>query len=161
MMGAMVWCGLDPGLSGACAFIGPDGLGAAVYPMPLMCVDGQDELDSGALRELLEAHNPSVVAIEKVQGFGGPSGAFKLGQNYGGMIVTALAGRFRMERARPQTWQRLMLPGVHGRDALKAASVARAKAEFPTISFKKSGRTSDHDIADALLIAAWARAQFP
>src|SRR4051812_25662236 len=117
------WLGIDPGLSGALAFIGEDGSGASVYPMPLMCHEGQDELDALAFEDLLAAHDPRLVAIERVQGFGGPSGAAKLGQSLGGLIVTAILGRFRLERVRPQAWQRVMLPGVHGRDNLKTASV--------------------------------------
>lgn len=156
----MIWAGCDPGLSGALAFIGEDGLNASVYPMPLRCEDGQDELDSMALIELLEHHNPRLVALEKVQGFGGPSGAFKLGQNVGGVVTSTLTKRFRLERVRPQTWQRIMIPGVKGREALKEASVAKAKSLFPTVIFQRSGRTKPDDIADALLIAAWARLTF-
>jgi Holliday junction resolvasome RuvABC endonuclease subunit len=157
----VIWCGIDPGLSGCVAFIGDNGLGASIYPMPLIEHDGQDELDSGALADLLEAHDPRLVALERVAGFGGCSSAFKLGQSFGGVIVTTLSQRFRLERVRPQAWQRVMLPGVHGRDNLKTASVAKAKALFPTVVFKKQGRTKPDDMADALLIAAWARGMFP
>lgn len=156
----MLWCGIDPGLSGAVAFIGDDGLGARVYPMPLVEVDGQDELDCHSLRDLLESMDPRLVCIERPQGFGGCSSAFKLGQNLGGVIVSVLSSRFRLERVRPQAWQRSMLPGVHGRDALKSASVAKAKAMFPTVLFVRHGRTKADDLADALLIAAYARAEF-
>ncbi len=155
------WLGIDPGLSGALAFIGEDGLGAQVYPMPLMEVEGQDELDSETLTDILAEHDPRVVALERVQGFGGCSSAFKLGQNFGGLIVAALSGRFRLERVKPQTWQRKMLPGIHGREELKRASVAKAKSLFSTVSFAKQGRTKDDDVADALLIAAYARETFP
>ncbi len=152
-----IWAGLDPGLSGAVAFIGTTGLGAAVYPMPLRCVDDQDELDSDALVALLESHNPCLVCTERPQGFGGCSASFKLGMNLGGLIVATISARFRLLRVRPQTWQRAILPGVHGRSDLKAASVTLAKSRFPTVRFTKRGRTSDHDIADALLVAMWAR----
>jgi Holliday junction resolvasome RuvABC endonuclease subunit len=156
----VIWAGIDPGLSGAIAFIGDNGLGASVYPMPLVEVDGQDELDSDNLVNFLNSHNPALVCIERPQGFGGCSSAFKLGQNLGGVLVSVLSARFRLERVRPQAWQRVMLPGIHGRDELKRASVAKAKALFPTVSFARSGRTKADDIADALLIAAWARAEW-
>lgn len=155
------WLGIDPGLSGALAFIGDNGLGAQVFPMPLMEVDGQDELNSEALVTLLEDINPRIVTIERPQGFGGCSAAFKLGQNLGGVIVAVISARFHVERVRPQTWQRVMLPGVHGRDDLKRASVAKAKAWFPDVAFVKLGRTKPDDIADALLIAAYARQTWP
>jgi Holliday junction resolvasome RuvABC endonuclease subunit len=154
------WCGIDPGLSGAIAFIGPTGLGAHVYPMPLVDVGGQDELDNGLFEQYLESHSPDLVCTERPQGFGGCSAAFKLGQNLGGLIVATLSAHFRLERVRPQTWQAIMLPGIHGRDNLKRASVARAKALFPTVKFHKHGRTKPDDLADALLIAAYARLTF-
>jgi Holliday junction resolvasome RuvABC endonuclease subunit len=156
-----IWCGIDVGLSGAVAFIRDSGLGAMVYPMPLVEFDGQDEVDGDSLMDLLESMNPRLVAIERIQGFGGCSAASKLGQAYGTLITSTLARRFRLERVRPQKWQGAMLPGIHGRDELKRASVAKAKALFPTVVFKKSGRTKPDDIADALLIAAWARQAFP
>jgi Holliday junction resolvasome RuvABC endonuclease subunit len=155
-----VWLGIDPGLSGALAFIGDDGLGAKVYPMPLMGVDGQDELDSDSLIDLIQSHDPRLVTVERPQGFGGCSSAFKLGQNLGGLIVSVLSARYRLERVRPQTWQRVMLEGIHGRDSLKRASVSKAKALFPTVCFAKQDRTKPDDIADALLIAAYGRAEF-
>ena len=76
------------------------------------------------------------------------------------MIVTALAARFRLERVKPQAWQRVMLPGIHGREDLKRASVALAKSLFPTVSLARQGRTKPDDFADALLIAAYARKVF-
>ncbi len=155
-----IWCGIDPGLSGALAFISANGLGAVTFPMPLVEVDGQDELDSAALTALLEEMAPRLVCVERPQGFGGCSASFKLGQNLGGLIVTALAARFRLERVRPQAWQRVMLPGIHGRENLKRASVAKAKALFPTGPLVGSGRTKPDDLADALLIAAYARLTF-
>ncbi len=151
------WLGIDAGISGACAFIGLNGLGAKVHPIPLRDYEGQDEVDGEALAELLEEYRPRLVCLEKVQGFGGCSSAFKLGQSVGSVITTTLAGRFRLERVSPQKWQRALLPGVHGRADLKRASVALAKSRFPTVCFNKQGRTSDHDIADALCLALWAR----
>ncbi len=156
-----VWLGIDAGISGACAFIGENGLGAKVFPIPLRDHEGQDEVDGEALAELLEEYRPRLVCLEKVQGFGGCSSAFKLGQSVGSVITTTLAGRFRLERVSPQKWQRSMLPEIHGRDALKRASVSKAKALFPTVCFAKEGRTKPDDIADALLIAAYARECWP
>ncbi len=128
--------------------------------MPLIEVGGQDELDSETLRDLLEDHKPALVCLERVQGFGGCSSAFKLGQNLGGVIVTAISARYRLERVRPTTWQAAMLPGIHGRDNLKSASVAKCKALFPTCPLTREGRTKPDDKADALLIAAYASLTF-
>lgn len=157
----MIWCGCDAGLSGAIAFIHESGLGAHVYPAPLHDVHGQDEVDTLAVGELLETWTPRVVVVEHVNGFGGASSAFKLGASYSAVTGAARWGRFRLELVRPQAWQRAMLPGIHGREELKRASVATAKALFPTVALTRQGRTKPDDFADALLIAAWARSQFP
>lgn len=156
----MIWAGVDAGLSGAIAFIHESGLGAHVYPTPLHDVHGQDEVDTLAVGELLETWAPRLVAVEHVNGFGGASSAFTLGASYSAVTGAARWGRFRLELVRPQAWQRSMLPNVHGRDALKAASVAKAKALFPTVNFSRQGRTKPDDFADALLIAAWARQEW-
>jgi Holliday junction resolvasome RuvABC endonuclease subunit len=156
-----LWLGIDPGLSGACAFIGDNGESPMVYPLPILETDhGQDELDGDALRDLLESFDPRLVCMELVQGFGGCSSAFKLGQSVGTLVTTILGSRFRLERVRPAKWQSVMLPGVHGRENLKRASVAKAKALFPTCPLVRDGRCKPDDKSDALLIAAYARQEF-
>ncbi len=152
-----VWAGVDCGLSGAVAFIRDNGLGAVAYPIPLIDVSGQDEVDPIALGELFAMHNPRAVGVEHVSGFAGASSAFKLGGSYAMAVGTALWGRYRLERVRPIRWQTAMLPGIHGREALKSASVARAKALYPTVNFSKQGRTKPDDLADALLLATYIR----
>lgn len=46
-------------------------------------------------------------------------------------------------------WQSEMLPGVEGSDELKAASLAYGKKHFPELKYKKD--------ADSLLMALWAK----
>ncbi len=128
--------------------------------MPTIDVCGQDEVDTLAVGALLEEFNPRLLVIELVNGFGRASSAFKLGGAYSAASGAARWARFRLERCRPQAWQRRFLPDVHGRDALKRASVTLAKSRFPTVNFKKQGRTSDHDKADALLLALYGREVF-
>jgi Holliday junction resolvasome RuvABC endonuclease subunit len=155
----MIYAGCDPGLSGALAFLG--GERPLVYPLPIIETDhGQDELDSEGLRDLLESFDPRLVVMELVQGFGGCSSAFKLGQSVGTLITTIMGGRFRLERVRPPKWQAKMLPGVHGRENLKRASVARAKALWPTLALTREGRCKPDDKADALLMAEYGRLEF-
>ncbi len=154
----MIYAGVDCGLSGAIAFIHEDGgIGACAYPVPLHDVSGQDEVDPLALEDLFESWNPRAIGVEHVSGFGGAGSAFKLGGTYAMAVGAALWGRYRLERVRPQRWQAALLPGVHGRDALKSASVARAKALYPTVNFSRQGRTKPDDLADALMIATWVR----
>lgn len=155
----MRYAGIDPGLSGALACVGPDIVGGACV-IPLRTVpgpDGQDELDATWLRSELDRLSPRVVALERVQGFGGVSSAFKLGQSYGTIITTVLSLRIRLVRVRPQTWQAFELPGIDGRDELKKASVARVRREYPELPLKKAGRCKPDDQSDAILLAHYCR----
>lgn len=154
----MRYAGIDPGLSGALACVGPGGFASVTPLRTVLGPDGlQDELDGEWLREELDRLCPFVVALERVQGFGGVSSAFKLGQSYGTIVTTVLSLRIRLVRVRPQTWQAKMLPGVDGREALKRASVARARALFSPLELKKTGRCKPDDKADALLLAEYCR----
>ena len=58
-------------------------------------------------------------------------------------------------RVNPKDWQRIALPGVKGREALKAASIKMAGERFPGLNLlptKRCRKPSDH-ISDAAHIA--------
>ena len=58
-------------------------------------------------------------------------------------------------RVYSRTWQRIALPGVRGREALKAASIKVAETRFPGLSLlptKRCRKKSDH-LSDAAHIA--------
>lgn len=158
---APIYAGIDPGLSGAIAFVSADGLVASTV---FQLVDGPSiglrELDTAWLSAILEEYNPRLVCLEQVQGFGWASSSFKLGQTYGGIICTTLSGRFRLERVRPQTWQREVFKTntLDGRDT-KALSISYCRARWPGISLgeKRKGGKANHNLADALCLAEYAR----
>ncbi len=158
--------GVDPGLSGAIAFL--DTVAnriVAVYDLPLCdSPAGQAELDQELFAEVLERHNPRLVVLEHVQGFGGVSSAFKLGQCYGSIIVQTLASRFRLERVRPQVWQGTIFP-LHLDPSdydTKAASIFAATQAHPEADLKRGPRSRkpDHNRADAVCLAMFGRRAF-
>jgi Holliday junction resolvasome RuvABC endonuclease subunit len=157
------WCGIDPGLSGAIAFL-PEKGDPVAYPLPLMETDhGQREVDGCALISLLEDFLPSVVMIELIQGFGGASSACKLGQAYGSAIVATLSSRIRLERVRPQAWQKAVLGLTSGkRNDTKAASIAFVRDTYPKVSLRNaiSRVKTCHNIADAVCLAHYARSLY-
>ncbi len=149
--------GCDPGLSGSIAFwSGPDST-PLVYDLPLC--DDYREVDGVALLGLLNDFSPRLVMLELVQGFRGASAAFKLGQSYGTIIVATLSARIRLERVRPQTWQKAILGTNSGnRRDTKAASVAHVRAAFPKADLRRPGVRYDHNRADAICLAEYAHA---
>lgn len=149
-----IWCGIDPGLSGAIALIGN---GSLVAACPFRLIDGPGhltrELDTAWLAEVLEEYNPRIVMLELVQGFKGASASFKFGQSYGSIITTTLAARFRLERVRPQAWQKAIL-GEDIEDT-KKASIAFAEANWPGVC--RINRKLNHNVSDSLCLAEFAR----
>lgn len=155
--------GCDPGLSGACAALDETtNQIIAVYDMPLLTPDctGQAELNSDAFAEILERHDPRLIMLELVQGFGYASSGFKLGASYGGIIVRAAASRFRLERVRPRTWQKL-LPRVMLGDDTKAASIDWATKQHPEANLIRRGKKPCHDRADAVNLAVFGSLTYP
>lgn len=139
------WAGIDPGRSGAVAVT--NGEGSDTHPLQL---EDDGELDAQWLEGWLERFSPRLVTLEQVQGFGGVSSAFKLGASYGAIIVTVLSARYRLERVRPQAWQKKLL-GDDIKDT-KAASVAWCNEHM-----NRTFRKRDHNEADALCLAEYGR----
>ena len=158
-----VVAGIDPGLSGAIAFLDEcSNRLAGVYDLPLIeGPDGCRNLDERAFEALLEKHCPRLVVMEHVQGFGGVSSAFKLGATFGALICCVRGRRFRLEFVRPQTWQASIL-GCTDRNATKPASILVAALIAPAAALiRGKGRKPDHNRADAINIARYASRAYP
>ena len=58
-------------------------------------------------------------------------------------------------RIKAKAWQKIMLTGMRGRAALKAASIAQARQLFPSVTFKRTQRcrTYSDGMTDSALIA--------
>ncbi len=139
--------GIDPGLSGALALIGPDGLN--VVDMPTI----EGRVDAYALTALLAEAGPvDRVAIERAQAYPGMgvSSAFNYGLSYG-LILGVLAALERpVVHVAPSVWTKALHVGAD-KDAHRRRCMDRWPAHAQTWARKK-----DDGRADAALIALWA-----
>ena len=140
-----IYIGIDPGKSGAIAFVPETG-----KPWTVKC----SETDKDISDSFLEIEHEELYAcIEKVgpgvfgAGKMGSKSAFTFGASFGGLLMLLTCHRVRYNRVLPRTWQTAM-QCMTGGD--KNVSKRRAQELFPEIKIT-------HAIADALLIAEYAR----
>ena len=86
-----------------------------------------------------------------------------IGMNYGRIFAIAELLHIPIEIVRPQVWQKVMLPGIKGRDNLKPAGIDLVHKLYPD-RLPKLGKTDRskkyHDgCADAILIGEWYKKQ--
>jgi len=155
--------GADPGLSGAIAVIQYSGQAIAILPMP---VSGK-EVDVATIVEWLTYRTTlklqGVVAyIEKVSSRPGQGvvSVFKFG-----FVTGILHGIFRtlgipLYTVTPQAWKKEILAGT---DKSKQASIDYVLRAYPNVKLfrTKRSRTYDHNMADALCIAEYAKRKYP
>ena len=162
-----IYCGIDPGKTGAIAFIREDRSIFDVYgerwvfDMPVeyyspkrtrISVSGVENIlfDMYGLRTLC--------AIEKQAAMPGQgvTSVFSLGDSFG--LLRALAGVAYDEvvEVAPRTWQKKINRPSTGDS--KADSLAMARELFP--DYDGLSRKKDHNRADALLLAVYARIMF-
>jgi len=143
----MLVVGVDPGLSGAIAWV-LDGKLLDAVDMPIM--DGR--VDAAALADLVLAHgSPQVVVVEKVASMPGQGvvSTFKFGQSYGTLLGVFGALKLSLVHVTPRKWK-----GSMGLSSDKEMARARAIDTWPELCdlFK---RKKDHGRAEASLIALW------
>lgn len=152
----MIVCGIDPGLSGAVAFIWPGG--EAVHDMPVLEITRggkrKPEVDARAMMRVFEAMPPAAVFIEQVGGMPGdsPASAFQFGRAAGIAEACAKLAGARFEMVAPHVWKRTM--GLI--KTAKDDSRALAQNLFPGMADGLTRRRDDGR-AEALLIAEWGR----
>lgn len=162
--------GTDPGLSGACAVLGPRGL-QAVFDLPTMPIPGvgpkalvQRKIDGRAFCALLLQHCPATegrptFVIEAVSTMGGANNAVQtqgsLLRSLGALETVAECLRWPVVYAPPQTWKRhfgLIDPNLKDA-ARKAQALAVARRLYPDC--EDIERAKDHNRAEAMLLARW------
>lgn len=144
--------GIDPGLQGGIAIIGPE---CIAEPMPLMT--GGKRVCVETIRKIVQAHDPSLVAVEEQRSFGqGRQSAFTSGRNYQAILtVLELFGAPHLVVA-PSLWKSVL----RGTKRDKAAAIEFVHRRYPWVDLKPGKCRKDHDgIADAVCIAEWARGQ--
>lgn len=146
--------GLDPGVTGALAFVHSDAPGrAAVYDMPT--ADG--EVDVKALFKLIADHAPGLAYVERVNAMPGggerkmgATSAFNFGQAYAAARAAVTLANVPTLLVTPAAWKRAAgLPGgVDGKEAARAMALRL----FPACA-GHFARKKDHNRAEAALIA--------
>jgi len=156
--------GIDPGASGAIVTLRGTEHKSTV-PMPTMLNgQGRQVLDLSEIGRLFRWFGTlrAFLAIEQLQPMpmdkGGTLANYARGRSLGVLEAFCVAYQIRYQLVRPQVWQKEMLGGVEGQDT-KARSIIAARRLFPTVSLLRTKRSkkSDDGIADALLIAEYAR----
>ena len=154
-----VCIGVDPGVSGALAFLACDtGLVIEVADMPLYEGPHDREVDTRALGELLNKYHARSITIEDVWGRPGNSAKSltTFCKAYGALLGTLWYCRLPFVRVTPQKWQGPMfaLAGLTEQHDTKLSSVFAAGYLHPEAQLiRGKGRKPDHNRSDSVLIA--------
>lgn len=145
--------GIDPGLSGAVAFV-PDSGAARVVDMPTAPYSKtgfvKRALDLEALARLLEPYAGSArVYLERVSAFPGQGvgSMFSLGMSYWGAAGAAVAAGLPVTLVEPKAWK-----AYFGLTKDKGEALTLARRLFPGAELHLA---KHHNRAEALLIAAY------
>ncbi|RYF46534.1 MAG: hypothetical protein EOO27_39190 [Comamonadaceae bacterium] len=168
----MMFVGIDPGLTGACAVVGPQGL-RGVFDLPTMPIPGvgpkamvQRKIDGRAFcNELLRLcpageAKPTIV-IEAVGTMGGANNAVQtqgsLLRSLGALETVAECLRLPVLYVSPQTWKRRygLIDSKLSLKDRKAKAMDAARSCFPACT--DIARAKDHNRAEAILIARYAQ----
>lgn len=171
----MLIVGCDPGLSGALAVLGPQGL-IGVYDLPTMQIPSvgpkamvQRKIDGRALLDLLLKTCPAgearpTIVIEAVGTMGGANNAVQtqgsLLRSLGAIETVAECLKCKVVYVAPQTWKRtygLIDPNLK-QSARKTKALETARRCFPSCT--DLARAKDHNRAEAVLLARYAQMEF-
>lgn len=150
------YLGIDPGLSGALAYINADSIHA--FPVP---VAGK-EIDVQSIITWIESKpSVSVACIEKVSAFPGQgvSSMFKFGFVTGVLHGVIRALGIPLYIITPQAWKKEILAGT---DKSKQAAIDYCLRAYPNVSLfrKPTSRTYDDGIADAICLAEYGKRRY-
>jgi hypothetical protein len=158
--------GIDPGKSGAYAFIteSNDGVSQETHPWD------EDGFISAMkdIAERAQASDTKVMAcLEKVGATPqmGVTSSFSFGRSSGFIEGVLMTLHIPYQKITPQAWKKehglIVSKAKLGDSAKKALSISTCKKLFPYTSLKKTERcTTDSDgMAEALLMAEYARSQ--
>jgi crossover junction endodeoxyribonuclease RuvC len=160
----MIIPGIDPGITGAIAFLRPESGFLEVFDMPTLELmrNGRKKraINAYELARLIDAKtrgDATIAWVETVASMprDGAVQAFAFGQATG-LILGILAGQFiRTERVAPVSWRRAM--GIKSGDG-KDISRATATKLFPRYA-EHFARAKDEGRAEAALIALYGAQQ--
>lgn len=139
--------GIDPGASGACAFLYPSHPELiAVYDAPVV----GKEINASALYDLIQQHRPQLAVIESVHAFKGQgvSSSFNFGAAFGVALGVIGASKIPLVRVTPGKWKKYF-----SLDADKEKARALAISKWPASEHFR--RKMDHGRAEAALLALY------
>jgi Holliday junction resolvasome RuvABC endonuclease subunit len=139
--------GVDPGVSGAYALLGSNGLAAIVDDLPVV----NRQVDAAEWRRVIERLKPDIAVVEIVHSMPGQGVAstFKFGMAAGLIRGVLLGAGVPIFDAAPTVWKKHFK--LVGSDGEKSRALAIQR--FPTSP--ALARKKDHNRAEALLIALW------
>jgi len=143
--------GIDPGLSGAIAWVSDDGHLIGVADMPTVEVVGKKKVSPQMLVALLEDYDDAkMVAIEDVGVFKGNGAVSMFNFGYSAGILAGVCAGLRMPTSfyRPSVWKR-----AAGVPADKGAARQMAQRLWP--GCRDFDRVKDDGRAEAALLARW------
>ena len=150
----MVIIGIDPGVTGAIAFINDPGA-SLVQDMPIMAADKKgkrNQINAAELYNMLgAAPGNAVVYLEKTHAMpkNGAIASYSQGDSNGCIRAVCACLGLRVERVTPQAWKK-----HYGFSSDKEVVRAKAIELFPEASLS---RKKDHNRAEALLIAEYGK----
>jgi hypothetical protein len=158
MSSGSVVLGIDPGVSGALAFLDSDRELFAVYDMPTVKDNGHTIVDFLALVAIVEKHNPDRAMTEEPWGFRA-NATFAV--SYGTLLgAFQYMRRPPLERVHPTVWQAKIFDLAGGwldADDTKEASRQYAASMWGTEHlFRGKGRKPDDNRCDAACVAYYA-----
>lgn len=152
--------GIDPGLDGGLAFLGPPG--ALLHITPTLKAKGSARrtFDTHAMVALLKARPLDLVVLEAVQAAPvhgrrqGTTSMFRFGQGYGLWLGMLAALEIPHQLVTPQTWKAAILAGT-AKD--KQAAIEFVQRRHPTLDLRATTRARNpHDgLADAVCLAEY------
>jgi hypothetical protein len=150
--------GIDPGLEGGLALIGPDGI--LLEEMPVVA----NEIDTATLLPWLEEHRESIgmIYLEKVapRRMQGLKSVITSCSNWGVLKGLLLSSGFSFVVVDPSDWTKEIHKGIANDDMKpKPRSRLALTQLFPRVAVPKKGRKGEpHEgLMDALLIAEYGR----
>jgi len=159
----VITLGVDPGLSGAIAFIDERGC-CVVEDLPTIALPGNGlvkrRIDGRALANLILRctipGEPVQAFVEQVSTMGGKNNAV---QTQGSLMRTLGAIETVLEMLRmppvmvqPRVWKRL-----YGLDSSKADALDVARKLYPATAAQRLTRAKDHNRAECVLLAHYGR----
>lgn len=154
---AYTWVGIDPGINGVIAHLGPPGRLLAVHKMPTLEAPAAARaggevrrVDGAALLALFAQLRPAYAVLEQVQSWGSdtPMTAFSFGYSFGVLEDRLREAGIPVIYAPPSVWKADL-----GLTSDKKLSKPRAQRLFPS----SAELITSVDKAEAALIGLWGK----